>query len=368
MTTFKMSNSKSKSPNRGFNRALVTVALVTAGVWLAACSKPSTPADGESATARPDDFSWTNGMVWVPGGTFWRGSEDGKPDEKPVREIEIDGFWMDQTEVTNEQFEEFVRATGYKTIAERKPDPSLYPDVPPELLVAGSIGFNPPPGAISLHNHRIWWTYVEGANWRHPEGPQSTIKGREKHPAVHISYFDALAYANWAGKRLPTEAEWEFAARGGTDKKPFVWGEELTPDGKQMANIWQGRFPNENTLADGFKWSAPVASFPPNAFGLYDMAGNVWEWCSDWYHHDYYAKAPANNPPGPDTSFDPNEPNLEKRVMRGGSYLCIDTYCAGYRPSARMKSTPDTGISHTGFRCAKAGPPPDQIGAQGARP
>ena len=296
---------------------------------------------------------WTNDMAWISGGTFWMGSDDGQSDEKPVHQVRVEGFWMDKTEVTNEQFERFVRATGYVTIAERKPDAKEYPDVPPDKLVAGSIVFRPKANTTSLEDHFAWWEYVPGANWRHPDGPNSTMVGREKHPVVHVCWEDARRYADWAGKRLPTEAEWEYASRGGLERQPYVWGSEKVLDGKWSANIWQGQFPNENTQADGFRGTAPVASFPPNGYGLYDMAGNVWEWCQDWYLPDYYEKSPSTSPPGPDSSFDPNEPGVAKRVQRGGSYLCSDLYCMGYRPSARMKASPDTGLSHTGFRCVR---------------
>ena len=327
-----------------------------------------------SLGANAPDYSWTNDMVWIPPGTFVMGSEDGQADEKPVHRVTLKGFWMDKAEVTNEQYERFARATGYRTVAERNPDPKDFPGVPLEKLVAGSVVFSvpsleqmnreraqeglPPVKEIPLDNHFLWWQYVRGADWRHPEGANSGLQGREKHPAVHIAWEDAAAYCKWANKRLPTEAEWEYAARGGLESKRYIWGEKQVPDGKWQANIWQGRFPLENTLEDGFKGSAPVGTFPPNGYGLYDMAGNVWEWCADWYLPDYYAQSPNTNPGGPNTSFDPNEPGVMKRVQRGGSFLCSDLYCIGYRPAARMKSTPDTGLSHSGFRCVKDGPAP----------
>jgi formylglycine-generating enzyme required for sulfatase activity len=320
---------------------------------------PPTPKETVTpAAANPNDHSWTNGMKWIPGGTFQMGSEEGQPDEKPIHEVTVDGFWMDTYELTNEEFEKFIKATGYVTIAERKPKQRDFPDAPPEALVPGSIVFTPPPGEVPLHNHMAWWRYVPGANWRHPEGPESTIKGREKQPVVQVAWFDAMAYAKWAGKRLPTEAEWEFAARGGKEKLTYTWGNEKTPEGKWLANIWQGSFPNGNTLQDGFKLQSPVGSFAPNGYGLYDMAGNVWEWTSDWYMPDYYAKSPKQNPQGPQESYDPNEPGVWKRITRGGSYLCTEVYCWGYRPAMRMKTSPDTGLNHTGFRCVRSGPPP----------
>ena len=345
---------------------LIALAIVLGGVGLGSIlvlKKSEGPSSNQIPPSPAKYFSadmkWTNGMVWIPGGTFWMGADDGQPDEKPVHEITVDGFWMDKTEVSNEQFEKFIQATSYITVAERKPDAKDFPGVPPENLVPGSIVFSPPAEEIPADElkdpamHFRWWKYVPGANWRHPEGPDSDIKGRENHPVVHVCWDDAAAYCRWAGKRLPTEAEWEFASRGGLDRKPFVWGTEKNPGGKWNANIWQGKFPNENTLEDGFKTTAPVATFPPNGYGLFDMAGNVWEWCADWYRPDYYENSPKKNPPGPNDSLDPNEPGQVKRVSRGGSFLCSDVYCTGYRPSARMKSTPDTGLSHTGFRCVK---------------
>jgi formylglycine-generating enzyme required for sulfatase activity len=293
-------------------------------------------------------------MVWIPGGKFTMGSNDGQTDEKPLHDVKVDGFWMDKTEVTNEQFARFVEETKYVTVAERPIDPKQFPGVPSAQLKPGSITFTPPPRVETLDDHMQWWSYTPGANWRHPEGPQSDIKGRGKHPVVQVCWEDAIAYAKWADKRLPTEAEWEYAARGGLDHNAFVWGREKVPDGKWMANIWQGAFPNENTGEDGFKGTAPVGSYLPNGYGLFDMAGNVWEWCADWYLPDYYTKSPRKNPQGPDTSFDPNEPGVMKRVTRGGSFMCSDMYCKGYRPSARMKTSPDTGLANTGFRCVKS--------------
>jgi formylglycine-generating enzyme required for sulfatase activity len=299
------------------------------------------------------------GMTWIPGGQFWMGTQENQlPDAKPWHRVYVDGYWMDKTEVTNEQFSNFVKATGYVTVAERKPRQEDYPHAPPEKLVAGSVVFSPPDRPVALDNHFRWWNYVPGANWRHPEGPNSDIKGRMNHPVVHIAYEDAVAYCNWAGKRLPTEAEFEFASRGGLDRKRYVWGDEFMPRGKHMANTFQGHFPDSNTGEDGYRATAPVGSFPANGYGLFDMAGNVWEWTSDWYRADYYQILAATgeiaiNPKGPDDSFDPSEPGVGKRVHRGGSFLCTDQYCARYVAGGRGKGEIDTGTNHLGFRCVR---------------
>jgi formylglycine-generating enzyme required for sulfatase activity len=299
------------------------------------------------------------GMVWVPGGNFWMGCDTCEmPDAAPAHRVDVDGFWMDKTPITNSQFEQFVKATGYKTIAERKPDPKDFPGAPPENLVPGCAVFTPPSQDAPLDNHLAWWRYVPGANWNNPEGPGSSIKGREDHPVVHIAWEDAEAYAKWAGKRLPTEAEFEFAARGGLDRKLYSWGDELKPGGKWMSNIYQGRFPSKNTVEDGYATTSPVTAFPPNKFGLYDMAGNVWQWCSDWYRPDYFeklaAQGVAKNPKGPDSSFDPLEPNIPKRVQKSGSFLCSDQYCTRYLVGSRGKGAVDSGASNVGFRTAKS--------------
>jgi formylglycine-generating enzyme required for sulfatase activity len=300
-------------------------------------------------------------MVWIPGGWFSMGSEEW-PATLPIHKVYVDGFWMDRTEVTNAQFAAFVEATGYVTIAERKPDPSRYlrePNEPLSEVAQAPFSFVfslLPPSRSAVTNERIpngWWA-VPGACWRHPEGPGSHITGRENHPAVHISWFDAVAYAKWANKRLPTEAEWEFAARGGLNRKPYCWGDEATPGGKFMANYWQGQFPVINTKADGFETTAPVGSYPPNGYGLYDMAGNAWEWCEDWYKDDYYEESPERNPQGPASSFNPLEPGTQFRVQRGGSFLCADDFCRRYVPGARHPGDPGSPASHTGFRCVRS--------------
>ena len=287
------------------------------------------------------------------------GGPDTMEDARPVHRVSIGGFWMDATEVTNEQFTRFVAATKYVTVAERKPRAEDYPGVPVSNLVAGSVVFTPPREAVSLSDAFAWWSYVPRADWRHPEGPASDLVGLEKHPVVHVAYEDAEAYAKWSGKRLPTEAEWEFAARGGLTGRRYTWGDELQPGGRWMANIWEGAFPHENTVADGYARTAPVGHYDANCYGLYDMAGNVWEWCSDWYRPDTYSRQTAagegvvRNPAGPERSesYDPFEPNLPKRVQRGGSFLCTDQYCTRYMVGSRGKGAPDTGSNHLGFRC-----------------
>jgi sulfatase modifying factor 1 len=310
------------------------------------------------------------GMVWIPGGAFSMGSKDPRgdvcggnepmDDARPVHRVFVDGFWMDRTEVTNAEFARFVAVTKYVTVAERPLRAADYPNVPVDKLAPGALVFTPPDHAVPLDNAFRWWSWVPGANWRHPEGPASDLKGRESYPVVQVAYADAAAYAAWTGKDLPTEAQWEFAARGGRSGEVYAWGRELNPGGKKMANIWEGDFPSKNSAADGFAGAAPVASFPANGYGLHDVAGNVWEWCQDWYAPDTYAKAVARgavtrNPTGPaeNESTDPGEPGVAKRVQRGGSFLCTDQYCTRYMVGSRGKCSPDTGSNHAGFRCVK---------------
>lgn len=307
------------------------------------------------------------GMVWIPAGEFVMGGHGPfvRPDELPLHRVRLDGFWISRTPVTNDEFSEFVEATGYVTTAERAPTaeellknaPPGTPPPPDEFLVAASLVFKPSEQPVPLGNPLVWWEWKAGADWRHPEGPDSSLDGRGDHPVVHVSWFDARAYCRWKGGRLPTEAEWEYAARGGIDQKQNVWGDE--PVVPQRCNIWQGTFPVTNLLEDGFFATSPVRQFEPNGYGLYDMAGNVWEWTGDWYRPDTYARRASDgtcvNPAGPASSYDPQEPYTQKRVTRGGSFLCNDAYCSGYRPSARMKTSPDTSLIHTGFRCVIPG-------------
>jgi formylglycine-generating enzyme len=327
-------------------RLLAAVALA----GLATAARAEAPA---AATKPPAPAN----MVWIPGGEFAMGSEH-FPDARPVHRVAVDGLWMDVTEVTNADWKRFTDATGYVTVAERVPRAEDYPGAPPENLVAGSVVFTPPSGAVPLDDHFRWWRYVTGADWRHPEGPGSSIDGRMDHPVVHVAWEDVQAYAKWAGKRIPTEAEWEFAARGGLDGKAYAWGDDFRPDGVYMANTFQGHFPDKNTGEDGFLATSPVKAFKPNGYGLYGMAGNVWEWVSDWYRPDYYARLAeaggvAHEPKGPSDSMDPSQPGVAKRVQKGGSFLCTDQYCARYMPGGRGKGEPDTGTNHTGFRCVR---------------
>lgn len=305
------------------------------------------------------------GMIWVPGGEFTMGSDgkDSKRDEKPPHRVKVTGFWMDATPVTNRQFKEFVDATGYLTTAEKAPTveeimgqvPPGTPKPAPELLVPASLVFKPASAPVTLKSNRAWWEWKPGANWKHPLGKESTLEGKEEHPVVQISWFDAMAYAKWAGKRLPTEAEWEFAARGGMKDTIYVWGNDEFSEEAPQANIWQGNFPYKSVKPNNHMGTTPVKTFKPNPYGLYDMAGNVWQWCLDLYHVSHYEdelkKEISIDPTGPQMSFDPEEPYATKHVHRGGSFLCHKSYCKGYRIAARMKTCPDTSLNHLGFRC-----------------
>jgi len=304
--------------------------------------------------ARGDD------MVWIPGGTFRMGSDRHYPEEAPVHRVIVSGYWVDRTPVTNRAFRRFVNATGYVTVAERPPDPRDYPGALPHMLKAGSLVFTPPTHAVDLRDWSQWWSFKFGANWRRPCGPRSSISGLDDHPVVHVAYADAEAYATWIGKELPSEAEWEFAARGGLDGAEFAWGDEFTPGGHHMANTWQGGFPHHNEARDGYERTSPVQAFPPNGYGLYDMIGNVWEWTGDWYAPRHEGDAPKaccipENPRGgrEQLSYDPCQPNIRipRKVLKGGSHLCAPSYCRRYRPAARHAQPVDTSTSHVGFRC-----------------
>ena len=324
----------------------------SAGATAAAVGVNTTPPPGTA----PD------GMIWVPGGTFWMGCENcGMPDALPAHVVTVSGFWMDRAPVTNAEFARFVNATGYLTVAERPLNPRDFPGVPADKLVPGSAVFVPTGTPVALDNPLRWWRYTPGANWKHPEGPGSNVARRADHPVVHVAYEDVLAYAKWVDKRLPTEAEFEFAARGGLDRQKYPWGNDLNPGGKAAANIWQGPFPARDRGEDGHLGTSPVTAFPANGFGLYDMGGNVWQWCSDWYRPDTYApRAQAGivtrDPQGPADSFDPTEPGAAKRVLRGGSYLCTDQYCARYLVGSRGKSEVSSGTSNLGFRLVRSAP------------
>jgi len=328
-----------------------------------ACSGPKQ----SSEITTLDQGENNEGMVFIPGGVFMMGgkSDQADKDEFPRHEVEISAFYMDATEVTNSQFRQFVEATGYQTIAEKDIDwEELKQQLPPgtdkpadSVLLAGSLVFKATEGPVDLRDYSQWWVWTVGADWLHPEGPGSSLEGRMDYPVVHIAWDDAVAYAEWAGKRLPTEAEWEWASMGGLEDVKFPWGNEPAEQAFDKANFWQGFFPYQNLEKDGFITAAPVKSFPPNGYGLYDMAGNVWEWCQDKYHYQAYSedesKGAVSNPTGPRDSFDPAEPYVPKHVIRGGSFLCNDSYCSGYRVARRMKSSKDSGFIHTGFRCVK---------------
>jgi formylglycine-generating enzyme len=306
------------------------------------------------------------GMAWIPGGEFSMGVKDprmlpdggGEPmaDARPIHRVYVDGFWMDKTDVTNAEYARFVKETGYVTVAERKPRAEDFPGAPVEKLVPGSLVFTPPSHPVPLDDYSRWWSYVPGANWRHPLGPKSGIRGHDNDPVVQIAYEDATAYAKWAGKRLPTESEWEFAARGGLAGKTYPWGEQMRPAGKWMANTNQGHFPDKDTADDGYAGIAPVGKFPSNPYGLYDMTGNVWQWTSDWYRADYYKQLASStqvtrNPHGPASSLDPDDPGAEKKVQRGGSFLCTAQYCSRYILGTRGKGEVSSATNHAGFRC-----------------
>jgi len=314
----------------------------------------------------PDDR-----MVWIPGGRFRMGSEDHYPEESPLHEVQVDGFWIDRFQVTNRDYARFVEETGYVTVAERPLDPADFPGAPPENLKPGSMLFHPTRGPVDLRDYSNWWAWVPGTSWRHPAGPESTLGGLEDHPVVHVAWEDVEAYAKWAGKDLPTEAEWEYAARGGLEGAAYTWGDEHSPDGRVMANVWQGEFPWQNLLEDGYARTAPVGSFPANGYGLHDMAGNVWEWTKDWYVRVLAGATPTEAKPSccglsitvnpeitsPDGSYDLRQPDhrIPRKVVKGGSHLCAPNYCLRYRPAARQPQMIDTGMSHIGFRCVVRG-------------
>jgi len=314
--------------------------------------------------AQPPGRPQARDMAWIPGGTFRMGSDDFYPEERPIHEVTVDGFWMDDHPVTVAEFRRFVKATGHVTLAEQPPEAADYPGADPALLVPGSLVFHRTLGPVNLDDYANWWSWVPGAQWRHPEGPDSTVDGRELHPVTHVAYGDAMAYAGWAGKTLPTEAEWEFAARGGLDGARYAWGDEFTPKGRQMANTWQGEFPWQNLLLDKYERTSPIRSFPPNGFGLYDVTGNTWEWTTDFYtpaHPDEVIHAccgpsgPRLNPrvTSPDASYNTGGPGEQfpRMVVKGGSHLCAPNYCHRYRPAARSPQTIETSMGHLGFRC-----------------
>ncbi|MFV0679395.1 formylglycine-generating enzyme family protein [Ottowia sp.] len=354
----------------GFAALVLVAALLGYGaqrLWFAPAQSAAAPVILGNGSNGP------LGMAWVPGGDFLMGSDHqlAQNNERPAHAVKVQGFWMDRYHVTNAQFRDFMQATGYATTAERQPDwETIKPQVPPgtprppdSVLIPGSMVFVGTDREVSYDNFSLWWRYVPGADWRHPTGPGSDIEGRDDHPVVHISYDDAMAYAQWAGKRMPTEAQWEFAARGGLEQATYTWGEEFAPGGQQMANVWEGqqtqRFPVVSPKAGGAISTSPVGTFPPNGYGLYDMTGNAWQWVSDWYRADQFVLVSQSgqtqiDPTGPSDSYDPSQPgvpvNAPKRVTRGGSFLCNEDYCLSYRPSARRGTDPYSSMSHLGFR------------------
>jgi sulfatase modifying factor 1 len=325
------------------------------------CVAPAdSPFASEPGVSPPDGVTPRPGMLWIPGGTYRRGSDRHYPEERPIHRVTVDGFWMDRTPVTNADFRRFVAATGYVTFAEIPPDPKDYPGALPHMLHAGSLVFVAPREPVDLRDWSRWWTFMFDANWRQPYGPGSTIEGLDDHPVVHVACQDAEAYAAWAGKSLPTEAEWERAARGGLAGAEFSWGHEFQPNGRHMANTWQGAFPYENVKADGFDRTSPATAFPPNGYGLYDMIGNVWEWTSDWFSAQHAADAakPCCIPVNPrggreEASYGDCDPQVRipRKVLKGGSHLCAPNYCRRYRPAARHAEPIDTSTCHVGFRC-----------------
>lgn len=372
----------STEPRRRLLLGGVAVAMAVAGAALGGLAWQRQPPRMPTPTVTiGDGVSTPQGMAWIPPGVFLMGSDSklAQPNERPTHLVGACGFWMDVTHVTNDQFAEFVRQTGYVTTAEKKPDwdtirvqlPPGVPKPPDGVLLPGGMVFVGTGTRVNLADYSQWWRYVPGADWRHPQGPDSSIEGKGNHPVVQVSHEDVLAYAKWAGKRLPTEAEWEYAARGGLEQATYAWGDQLLPDSKMQANYWdtqQRPFPVVSPQAGGASGTLPAATFPPNGYGLYDMTGNAWQWVADWYRADYFAmqaslgKKPIDDPQGPADAFDPSEPgvpaNAPKRVIRGGSFLCNESYCLSYRPSARRGSDPYSPMSHLGFRLVKDAPPP----------
>jgi formylglycine-generating enzyme required for sulfatase activity len=362
----------------------ITALAATGVVGVVVLTRPkTTPSSAPDALSSAPEFVATvenaapgggpapEGMVWIPGGEFSMGAADppgadnngvgmrATDDSRPIHRVYVDGLWMDTTDVTNAQFATFVKSTGYVTVAERTPRAEDLPGVPPDNLIAGSVVFSPPNQPVPLDDARQWWSYVKGANWCHPLGPDSSIIGKDRFPVVQVAYDDAAAYAAWLHRRLPTEAEWEFAARGGLTGQAYAWGNTFRPGGRWMANTHQGHFPDRDTGEDAFVGIAAVAQFPANGYGLFDVAGNVWEWVNDWYRPDYYATLAgaggvARNPQGPDSPYDPDEPGIRKRVQRGGSFLCTEQYCSRYMVGTRGKGDVDTGTNHLGFRTVKS--------------